>query len=58
MTVKSVRVEAIAPSDLRQYVGLDQPDVFRPVETKLPGGAEAKWRFPAGAVAAVELEIL
>ena len=47
------RVSAIAPEDPREYVNQDQRDVFRPVETVL---SEWKWRFPARAVAVVELE--
>lgn len=57
MTVKGGRVIAIAPDDLRQYVNQDQPDVFRPREDALPSGAQPKWRFPAGSVAVVELEV-
>ena len=48
------RVLEIAPSDLRQAVSQDEPDVFRPVEKPL---AEAAWRFPPGSVSVVELEL-
>jgi alpha-L-arabinofuranosidase len=58
MTVTGGRVIEIAPEDLRQYVNEDQPDVFRPRESSLPPGPRPKWRFAAGAVAAVELEVL
>ena len=57
MTVTGGRVIEIAPEDLRQYVNQDQPDVFRPRESALSSGPEPKWRFPAGAVAAVELDV-
>ena len=55
MSVKGGRVISIAPDDLRQYVSQDQPEIFKPQENAL--GAEAKWRFPAGAVAVVELSV-
>lgn len=51
------RVLAIAPEDLREYVGLDQPGVFQPVETPLPTGPAPNWRFPAGSVSVVELDL-
>jgi alpha-N-arabinofuranosidase len=47
------RVFEIAPDDLRTYVNQDQPDVFRPREAAVNGS----WRFPAGSVSAVELEL-
>lgn len=56
-TVRGGRVMAIAPEDLRQWVGLDQPEIFRAKETVLVGGGEVKWRFPAGSVSVVELEL-
>jgi hypothetical protein len=40
---------------LRQFVSLDQPDVFVPVEKTISAAAELKWSFPAGSVTAVEL---
>jgi alpha-L-arabinofuranosidase len=49
------RVHEIAPEDLRTQVNVFEPDVFRPVEKAL--GADMRWRFPAGSVSAVELEI-
>ncbi|QOY86810.1 alpha-L-arabinofuranosidase [Paludibaculum fermentans] len=55
--IQGGRVVAIAPEDLRQYVGLDQPEAFKPVETRLPDGTAPKWTFPAGSVSAVELEL-
>lgn len=48
------RVFEIAPVDLRTYVNQDQPDVFRPRESAIQG---ATWRFPAGSVSAVELDL-
>ncbi|MBL0160390.1 MAG: alpha-L-arabinofuranosidase [Bryobacterales bacterium] len=51
------RVVAIAPGDLRQYVGLDQPDIFRPRESALEAGPTPKWSFPAGSVSVVELDL-
>jgi len=57
MAVTGGRVMEIAPENLRQYVNQDQPDVFRPRESALPSGPQPKWRFPAGAVAAVELDV-
>lgn len=57
MVVTGGRVLEIAPEDLRQYVGLDQPEVFKPREIALPPGPAPKWRFPAGSVSVVELEV-
>jgi hypothetical protein len=51
---KGGRVIEIAPESLRSYVSQDQPDAFRPRETALEA---ASWRFPAGSVSAVELEL-
>jgi alpha-N-arabinofuranosidase len=48
------RVFEIAPEDLRTYVNQDQPDVFRPREAAVKNSS---WRFPAGSVSVVELEI-
>jgi alpha-N-arabinofuranosidase len=58
MQIIRATVHAIAPEDLRQYVSQDEPDVFRPeVHSLKPATVGAwKWRFPAGCVAAVELE--
>jgi alpha-L-arabinofuranosidase len=56
-TVKAGRVIAIAPEDLRQNVGLDQPDIFRPSENALSPGPAPQWTFPAGSVSVVELEL-
>ena len=53
--VKSGRVYQIAPQNLREYVNTDQPKVFEPREVAL--GADLKHSFPAGAVAAVELDL-
>ncbi len=57
MTITGGRVFEIAPEDLRQYVNVDQPDVFKPREAALPPGAVPRWRFPAGSVTAVELDL-
>jgi len=55
MKVTGGRTWAIAPESLRQFVSLDQPDVFAPVEKPIPDQSGLKWRFPAGSVTAVEL---
>jgi hypothetical protein len=57
MTVTGGRVSEIAPGDLRQYVNQDQPNVFQPREAALAAGPLPKWRFPAGSVTAVELDM-
>ncbi|MCU1236633.1 MAG: Alpha-L-arabinofuranosidase-like protein, partial [Candidatus Solibacter sp.] len=57
MTVSGGRVYEIAPEDLRQYVNQDQPDIFKPREVALPAGSDPKWRFPAGSVSVVELDV-
>lgn len=49
------RVLEIAPTELRQAVGQDEPRVFDPVERPLPPGSG--WRFPAGSVSVVELDL-
>jgi hypothetical protein len=49
------RVFEIAPQDLRAYVNADQPDTFKPREHTLTGST---WRFPAGSVSAVELDLV
>jgi hypothetical protein len=53
LAVKGGRVFQIAPGNLREAVSQDQPHVFAEKEATLSGA----WRFPAGAVAAVELEV-
>jgi hypothetical protein len=53
MPVESGRAFEIAPEDLRQYVNQDQPNVFAPRESPLTG----TWRFPAGSVTAIELDL-
>jgi alpha-N-arabinofuranosidase len=55
MKVASGQTWAIAPDHLRQFVSLDQPNVFAPRESPIPQGDVLKWRFPAGSVTAVEL---
>jgi alpha-L-arabinofuranosidase len=54
MAISGGRVLQIAPDNLRQAVSAEEPGVFQPREYPLDG---ASWRFPAGAVAAVELNI-
>ena len=51
------RIFEIAPEDLRSYVNQDQPDVFKPREAALPSVPGATWRFPAGSVSVVELDV-
>ena len=51
------RVFEIAPEDARTAVGLDQPAVFEPRERDLGAGPVISWRFPAGSVSAVELDV-
>ena len=55
MRVAGGRVFEIAPENLRTYANQDQPDAFQPREAPLP--ADGKWRFPAGSVSAVELDL-
>lgn len=50
------RVFEIAPEDPREYVNVDQPEVFTPREKPIPPGAPA-WSFPRTSVSAVELEL-
>ena len=51
------RVFAIEPGDLRTYVDQDQPEVFKPTEASLAPNVRPEWRFPAGSVCAIELEV-
>ncbi len=61
MVITGGRVFEIAPENLRQAVSQDQPNVFTPREAPLSLAAQAggapKWRFPAGSVSAVELDV-
>jgi hypothetical protein len=57
MKINGGRIYEIAPQDLRQYVNQDQPDVFKPREVALAADPVPKWRFPAGSVSAVELDV-
>jgi alpha-L-arabinofuranosidase len=57
MSIAGGRVHEIAQEDLRQYVNQDQPDVFKPREAALPEGPGPTWRFPAGSVSVVELDV-
>jgi hypothetical protein len=54
-TITRGGVYEIAPSDQRTYVNQDQPDVFQPHESTLPGPSTV-WRFPAGSVSAIEID--
>lgn len=52
------RVFEIAPSDPRQAVSQDEPDVFAPREHVLGArGPSPAWRFPAASVSVVELDL-
>jgi alpha-N-arabinofuranosidase len=51
------RVFQIAPDDFRTCVNQDQPGIFEPREIQLPPGPAPRWRFPAGSVSAVELDV-
>jgi alpha-L-arabinofuranosidase len=52
------RVFEIAPDDLRQAVSQDEPEVFAPKERAIdPQRAPPDWRFPAGSVSVVELDL-
>lgn len=53
-SIASGRVLQIAPENLRQAANPEEPDVFRPKEFPL---TTPSWRFPAGAVAVVELNL-
>ncbi len=55
MKIASGRTWAIAPENLRQFVSVDQTDVFKFVEAPIPDQPVLKWRFPPGSVTAVEL---
>jgi alpha-L-arabinofuranosidase len=57
MNITGGRVHEIAPQDFRTYVNQDQPNVFQSREVALPEGPTPKWRFPAGSVSAVELDV-
>lgn len=56
LKIAAGRVFEVAPEDPREYASQDQPDVFRPRERALAGGAVFRCRFPARSVSAVELE--
>jgi hypothetical protein len=52
------RVFEIAPDNLRQAVSQDEPDVFAPREHAIGAGRPLPaWRFPAGSVSVVELDL-
>jgi alpha-L-arabinofuranosidase len=50
----SGKAHEIAPEDLRAFVNVDQPDTFKPVERDV---RPRTWRFPAGSVTALELNL-
>jgi alpha-L-arabinofuranosidase len=56
MPVTRGRVFEIAPGDLREYVNQDRPDTFTPREETITS-PNFLWRFPAGSVSGVELEV-
>jgi alpha-L-arabinofuranosidase len=56
MLVSQGRVFEIAPGNLREYVNQDRPDTFAPREKPMTS-PNFSWRFPAGSVSAVELEV-
>ncbi len=56
-TITGGKVFEIAPESMREYVGEDRPEVFAPREKILPPGPVVSWRFPAGSVSAVELDL-
>jgi alpha-L-arabinofuranosidase len=51
------QLHEIAPADLRASVSELEPEIFRPVLHALPPGDDLEWRFPAGSVSAVELDL-
>jgi alpha-L-arabinofuranosidase len=52
------RVFEIAPADLRQAVSQDEPGVFAPKECAIETARPVpEWRFPAGSVSVVELDL-
>ena len=53
MRVTGGRVFEIAPDDLRTYVNQDQREVFKAREA----ACSTSWRFPAGSVSTVELDV-
>jgi len=57
MNITGGRIHEIAPEDLRTQVNSDQPNIFKPRDAALPAGPAPKWRFPAGSVSAVELDV-
>ena len=56
MLVAQGRVFEIAPGNLREYVNQDRPDTFVPREVPMTP-PNFSWRFPAGSVSAIELEV-
>jgi alpha-L-arabinofuranosidase len=56
MLVTQGRVFEIAPGNLREYVNQDRPDTFAAREEPMTP-PNFSWRFPAGSVSAVEVEV-
>jgi hypothetical protein len=56
MLVTQGRVFEIAPGNLREYVNQDRPDTFAAREEPMTP-PNLSWRFPAGSVSAVEVEV-
>ncbi len=54
MNITGGRVLEIAPDNPREYVGLDQPNIFQPKEHKL---TSSQWSFPPRSVTVVELDM-
>lgn len=58
MRIVAGRVFEIAPSDPRQAVSQDEPNVFAPKEHAFEAGVSLPtWRFPAASVSVVELDL-
>jgi alpha-L-arabinofuranosidase len=57
VTVTGGDVYDIAPGNLRQYVSDEEPDVFSPKRNALVVSPAPTWRFPAGSVSVLELEL-
>jgi alpha-L-arabinofuranosidase len=55
MVIDSARVHEIAPEDPRQAVTESEPEVFKPKEREVAGGAEVRVKFGARSVSVVEI---
>jgi hypothetical protein len=56
MPVRAVKIRQIAPPNPREAVTQDDPNIFQPKETSIPGGPSVEWRFPARSVSVLELD--